>query len=73
MNHLKSIKFGKYKEISKTIVIKLLSEGPFKQTRLRLLHPDRNEPKIVHIRHVFCNFLLKKINSRKNNIILFLD
>jgi len=73
MNHLKSIKFGKFKDISRTIILKLLSESPFKQRRLRVLHPDRNHPKIVHLRHIFCNILLKKINSHKNNIILFLD
>jgi hypothetical protein len=54
MNNLRSLKHGKFKEITRTIVTKLLTDGPFKQTRLRVLHPDRNEPKVVEIRHMFC-------------------
>ena len=72
MNNLKVIKYGKYREISRTIVNKLLNDGPFTQRRLRVLNSDRNSQKNVEMRHIFCRQLLKKYHSEEN-AIFYLD
>jgi hypothetical protein len=71
MNHLKSIKHGKFKEISRAIVTTLLTEGPFKQTRLRVLPANRNSERVVQMRYMFCREFWKKFN--KGYLIFFLD
>ncbi len=59
-NELKENKMGKYKDISITLVYKLLKELAYSQ-KIRILHPDRNSEKIVELRYFFCKQVLKKV------------
>ena len=57
---LKENKFGKFKDISKTVVLKLLGELPANQQSGKL-HPERNKEVFVEMRHLFCREFLKKL------------